>query len=136
MSESWHCLQISAQNPFQFSGDIVGNQKRGEKYICNSVTVSHVKQEEALSRAGQLVPPNRGKTLYIGNQEMSDELRNELQKKCRRLGGITGAKSSVKKGGFRSYATTKLCCAVLYCAVLCCVVLCVFTPRRSPRRLR
>jgi hypothetical protein len=27
---------------------------------------------------GQSISPNGGKTLYIENQEMSDELRNEL----------------------------------------------------------
>jgi hypothetical protein len=37
--------------------------------------------EEDICWAGQIVSPNGGKTLYIGNQEMSDKLRNELQKK-------------------------------------------------------
>ena len=41
-------------------------------------TLSHVKLEEDISPTGQIVPPNGGKTPYIGNQEMSDELRNGL----------------------------------------------------------
>jgi len=39
--------------------------------------VSHVKLEEDISPAGQIVSPNGAKTPYIGNQEMSDESRNE-----------------------------------------------------------
>jgi len=44
----------------------------------DSVTVSHVKLAEDISVAGQSIPPMAGKPLYIGNQEMSDKLRNEL----------------------------------------------------------
>ena len=63
--------------------------KSGQKtHKTNSVTVSHVKQEEDISAAGQIVSPNGGKTLYIGNQEMSDKLRNGLRRKCRRLRGF------------------------------------------------
>jgi hypothetical protein len=41
--------------------------------------VSHVtKVEEDISLVGQIVSPNGGKTPYIGNQEMSDELINGL----------------------------------------------------------
>ena len=43
-----------------------------------SVTVSQGKPEEDISCAGQSITPNRGKTPYKGNQEMSDESRNEL----------------------------------------------------------
>jgi hypothetical protein len=53
----------------------------GAKYIeaiTSHVTVSHVKQEEALLLTGQIVFPNGAKTPYIGNQEMSDESRNGL----------------------------------------------------------
>jgi hypothetical protein len=35
------------------------------------------KLEEDISSTGQIVFPNGGKTLYIGNQEMSDKSRNE-----------------------------------------------------------
>jgi hypothetical protein len=42
------------------------------------ITVSHVKLADALCRAGQIVYPNGGKTPYIGNQEMSDKLRNRF----------------------------------------------------------
>ena len=43
-----------------------------------SVTVSQGNMEEDISCAGQSITPNRGKTPYKGNQEMSDESRNEL----------------------------------------------------------
>jgi len=43
----------------------------------DSVTVSHVKLEEALLLAGQSIPPMAGKPLETRNQEMSDKLRNE-----------------------------------------------------------
>jgi hypothetical protein len=39
--------------------------------------VSQGKPEEALLLAGQAITPKGGKTLYIGNQEMSDKSRNE-----------------------------------------------------------
>jgi hypothetical protein len=40
--------------------------------------VSHVKHEEDISPTGQSITPNGGKTLNIGNQEMSDESINGL----------------------------------------------------------
>ena len=43
-----------------------------------SVTVSLGKVEEDILQTGQIGPPTRGKTPYIGNQEMSDKLRNRL----------------------------------------------------------
>jgi hypothetical protein len=36
------------------------------------------KTEEDISPTGQSITPNGAKTLYIGNQEMSDESRNGL----------------------------------------------------------
>jgi hypothetical protein len=54
----------------------------GQKtHRSDSVTVSHVKQEEDISPAGKSITPNGAKTLYIGNQEMSDESINGLCKK-------------------------------------------------------
>ena len=50
-----------------------------------------------LSCAGQSITPNRGKTPYIGNQEMSDKLRNRLQKKMPEAGGLTGSEVPCKK---------------------------------------
>jgi hypothetical protein len=50
--------------------------KSQQKHRGDSVTVSHVKQEEDISPTGQIVYPNGGKTPYIGNREMSDKLRN------------------------------------------------------------
>jgi hypothetical protein len=55
-----------------------GKLKAGQKIQkTNSVTVSQGKPEEALLLAGQSITPNGGKTIYIGNQEMSDKSRNE-----------------------------------------------------------
>jgi len=55
----------------------VRNRNWGKNTEGYSVTVSHVKQEEDISPTGQIVSPNGGKTPYKGNQEMSDESRNE-----------------------------------------------------------
>jgi hypothetical protein len=58
-----------------FSNNV--KSKSGQKtHRSDSVTVSHVKLEEDISSAGQSVSPNAAKTLYIGNQEMSDKSRN------------------------------------------------------------
>ena len=73
MSQSWHCLQISAQNLFQFSYHIVENGNRRKKYInelFHWVTGSHVKPEEDISVSGQIVTPYSAKTVETGNQEM------------------------------------------------------------------
>jgi hypothetical protein len=51
----------------------------GQKtHRSDSVTVSHVNHEEDISPGGQSITPNGGKTLNIGNQEMSDKSRNGL----------------------------------------------------------
>ena len=71
-------MRRECRNLFQFSCNIVGNEKRGKKHRGDSVTVSQGKPEEDISCAGQSITPNRGKTPYKGNQEMSDESRNEL----------------------------------------------------------
>jgi hypothetical protein len=47
----------------------VKSQSGQKTHRSNSVTVSHVKQEEALLLAGQSISPNGGKMPYIGNQE-------------------------------------------------------------------
>ena len=72
---SHHMLLKSISISFSNSVKSDSGQKTHRSY---SVTVSHVKQEEDISPGGQIVFPNGAKTLYIGNQEMSDESRNGL----------------------------------------------------------
>ena len=50
----------------------------GAKYGGYGVTVPHVKLEEDIFSERTNSFPDGGKTLYIGNQEMSDKSRNEL----------------------------------------------------------
>jgi hypothetical protein len=59
----------------------------GAKTQGATVSLCHMsKLEEDISPTGQSITPNGGKTLYIGNQEMSDKSRNGLQKKMPEAG--------------------------------------------------
>ena len=53
--------------------------KSGAKNTGVTVSLCHrANRKRNLSCAGQSITPNRGKTPYIGNQEMSDKSINEL----------------------------------------------------------
>ena len=70
-------LQQSISISFSYSVKSKSQQKY-RRQQCHCVTVSHVKLEEDISPTGLSISPNRAKMPYIGNQEMSDKLRNRL----------------------------------------------------------